>query len=52
MQAPNHSEAGKYQPGKQGLARIFHTLIDSSDGLCSAWRHEAAFRQLLALQAA
>lgn len=39
--------------GKQGLQRLVNALGYSRDGLASAWRHEAAFREevLLALVA-
>ena len=37
--------------GKQGLTRLINALGYSRDGLCAAWKHEAAFREevLLAL---
>ncbi|MBI2308790.1 MAG: diacylglycerol kinase [Rhodocyclales bacterium] len=31
--------------GKQGLRRLINALGYSRDGLASAWRHEAAFRE-------
>ncbi len=39
--------------GKQGLTRLFNALGYSRDGLVSAWKNEAAFREetLLALVA-
>ena len=38
--------------GKQGLRRLINALGYSRDGLASAWRHEAAFREEVALAAA
>ena len=40
---------GKYVHGKTGLNRLIHTVRYSRDGLLAAFRHEAAFRQLLVL---
>lgn len=39
--------------GKQGLVRLFNALGYSRDGLCAAWKNEAAFREetLLAIVA-
>lgn len=37
------------KPGNTGLYRIFKATGYSAKGLCSAWRHEAAFRQELML---
>ncbi|MGL5284574.1 diacylglycerol kinase (ATP) [Aeromonas sp. RU39B] len=37
------------KPGATGLTRIIHAAGYSMKGLCSAWRHEAAFRQELLL---
>ena len=34
-----------------GLGRLWHATRYSVQGLCAAWRHEAAFRQELALAA-
>jgi len=31
--------------GKQGLVRLFNALGYSRDGLCAAWKNEAAFRE-------
>ena len=49
MQSSGPAETGKYQHGKTGLTRLFHTSIYSRDGFVAAVRGEAAFRQLLAL---
>ncbi|QEI08735.1 diacylglycerol kinase [Pigmentiphaga aceris] len=49
MQSSGPAESGKYQHGKTGLTRLFHTSIYSRDGFIAAVRGEAAFRQLLAL---
>lgn len=49
MQSSGPAETGKYQHGKTGLTRLFHTSIYSRDGFLAAVRGEAAFRQLLAL---
>jgi diacylglycerol kinase (ATP) len=39
--------------GKQGLTRLINALGYSKDGLCAAWKNEAAFREevLLAMVA-
>jgi len=37
------------KPGNTGLYRVFKATIYSMQGLKSAWRHEAAFRQELLL---
>ncbi len=37
--------------GKKGLSRLINALGYSRDGLCSAWRNEAAFRQEILLAA-
>lgn len=37
------------KPGNTGLTRIIKATGYSAKGLCSAWRHEAAFRQELIL---
>lgn len=37
--------------GKQGLPRLINALGYSRDGLASAWRHEAAFREEVLLAA-
>ena len=37
------------KPGNTGLRRILRAARYSSQGLLAAWRHEAAFRQELAL---
>lgn len=37
------------KPGNTGLRRILRAARHSSQGLLAAWRHEAAFRQELAL---
>lgn len=37
------------KPGNTGIGRILRAAIYSSQGLASAWRHEAAFRQEVAL---
>jgi diacylglycerol kinase (ATP) len=37
--------------GKQGVARLIAALGYSRDGLAAAWRHEAAFREEVALAA-
>lgn len=42
------SKASRHK-SRGGLARIFHALRYSWHGLAAAWRHEAAFRQELAL---
>ena len=49
MQSSGPAETGKYQHGKTGLTRLFHTSIYSRDGFLAAVRGEAAFRQLLVL---
>jgi len=51
MQPLHPRDSGKYQHGKTGLRRIFHTLIHSRDGFIATFRGEAAFRQLLLLHA-
>lgn len=42
------SKASRHK-SRGGLARLFHALRYSWRGLAAAWRHEAAFRQELAL---
>lgn len=37
------------KPGNTGVRRILRAAIYSAQGLAAAWRHEAAFRQELAL---
>ena len=37
------------KPGNTGLTRIIKATGYSAKGLCSAWQHEAAFRQELIL---
>ena len=37
------------KPGLKGINRIFAATINSLHGIRDAWRHEAAFRQDLAL---
>jgi diacylglycerol kinase (ATP) len=37
------------KPGNTGIGRILRAAIYSSQGLASAWKHEAAFRQEVAL---
>ena len=37
------------KPGNTGITRIVNATRYSAQGLASAWRHEAAFRQELAL---
>lgn len=37
--------------GKQGLRRLINALGYSRDGLASAWKHEAAFREEVLLAA-
>lgn len=37
------------KPGDRGLVRILKACAYSRDGLAATWRHEAAFRQELAL---
>jgi diacylglycerol kinase (ATP) len=37
--------------GKQGIARLIAAFSYSRDGLAAAWRHEAAFREEVALAA-
>lgn len=37
------------KPGRTGLTRIFHAAGYSLNGLRFAWKHEAAFRQEVAL---
>ena len=37
--------------GKQGLRRLINALSYSRDGLASAWKHEAAFREEVLLAA-
>ena len=37
--------------GKKGLTRLINALGYSRDGLCAAWRNEAAFREELLLAA-
>jgi diacylglycerol kinase (ATP) len=37
------------KPGNTGIGRIIRAARYSSQGLASAWRHEAAFRQELVL---
>ena len=37
------------KPGRTGLSRIFHAMIYSWQGLKATFKHEAAFRQELAL---
>ena len=37
------------KPGNTGLYRVIKAAGYSAKGLCSAWRHEAAFRQELIL---
>lgn len=37
------------KPGNTGIGRIIRAAKYSSQGLAAAWRHEAAFRQELAL---
>ena len=37
------------KPGNTGVRRIFHAAIYSAQGFVHAWKHEAAFRQELAL---
>ena len=37
--------------GKQGLTRLINALGYSRDGLCAAWKHEAAFREEVLLAA-
>lgn len=49
MPSSGPAGTGKYQHGKTGVTRIFHTLIHSRDGFVATFRGEAAFRQLLAL---
>ena len=39
------------KPGNTGLARVWRAAGYSAQGLAQAWRHEAAFRQELALTA-
>jgi diacylglycerol kinase (ATP) len=40
------------KPGEQGVARIISATRYSLQGLGAAWRHEAAFRQEVAMLAA
>lgn len=35
--------------GKTGWKRIINAIVYSKDGLCAAFKHEAAFRQLIVL---
>lgn len=44
---PEHNDL----KGKQGIKRIINAAGYSKDGLREAWRHEAAFRQLVLLHA-
>lgn len=37
------------KPGNTGIGRIFRAAIYSTQGLASAWKHEAAFRQEILL---
>ena len=37
--------------GKQGLTRLINALGYSKDGLCAAWKNEAAFREEVMLAA-
>ena len=37
--------------GKQGLTRLINALGYSRDGLCAAWKNEAAFREEVMLAA-
>lgn len=37
------------KPGRRGLVRIYHAFIYSMQGFSHAWKHEAAFRQEVAL---
>ena len=37
------------KPGNNGIGRILRAAIYSGQGLASAWKHEAAFRQEVAL---
>ena len=37
------------KPGHTGLTRLIHSFSYSRQGLCAAWKHEAAFRQEVAL---
>ncbi|MFN4342548.1 MAG: diacylglycerol kinase [Azonexus sp.] len=37
--------------GKQGLTRLINALGYSKDGLCAAWKNEAAFREEVLLAA-
>jgi diacylglycerol kinase (ATP) len=37
------------KPGNTGIPRIFRATIFSAQGFSHAWRHEAAFRQEIAL---
>jgi diacylglycerol kinase (ATP) len=37
------------KPGNTGIGRILRAAIYSSQGLASAWKHEAAFRQEVTL---
>ena len=37
------------KPGRTGLSRVFHAAIYSGQGLKATFKHEAAFRQELAL---
>lgn len=39
------------KPGKTGMARVIDAFGYSMKGLAAAWKHEAAFRQELALAA-
>lgn len=50
--SPKPSDYAADKKGKTGLKRIVNAFGYSRDGLCAAYRHESAFRQLLWLNAA
>ncbi len=41
----DHKDNFKEFKGKQGIVRLFNALCYSRDGLASAWKNEAAFRE-------